>query len=50
MTDTEDDVREFASVQPTVARAWIDSADGRKLFVRAEVTDSDGNVISEPVG
>lgn len=36
--------------EPLQARAWIDSIDGRKLFVRAEMTDSDGNVLSEANG
>jgi acyl-coenzyme A thioesterase PaaI-like protein len=35
---------------PLTARAWIDSIDGRKLFVRAEMTDGDGNVLSEANG
>jgi hypothetical protein len=54
VTDTEDDIREFRRVTPTdvplVARAWIDSVDGRKLFVRATMTDSDRNVLSEASG
>jgi acyl-coenzyme A thioesterase PaaI-like protein len=36
--------------EPLQARAWIDLVDGRKLFVRAEMTDSDGNVLSEANG
>jgi acyl-coenzyme A thioesterase PaaI-like protein len=36
--------------QPLVARAWIDDVDGRKQFVRATMTDSDGNVLSEANG
>lgn len=36
--------------EPLQARAWIDSIDGRKLFVRAEMADSDGNVLSEANG
>ncbi|MCV6980764.1 PaaI family thioesterase [Mycolicibacterium pulveris] len=35
---------------PLTARAWIDSVDGRKLFVRATMTDIDGNVLSEANG
>ncbi|OBA89867.1 thioesterase [Mycolicibacterium elephantis] len=35
---------------PLTARAWIDSVDGRKLFVRAAMTDIDGNVLSEANG
>ena len=35
---------------PLTARAWIDSVDGRKLFVRAEMTDAGGNVLSEANG
>lgn len=35
---------------PLTARAWIDSVEGRKLFVRAEMTDADGNVLSEANG
>ncbi|MEO3757077.1 PaaI family thioesterase [Mycobacterium sp. B14F4] len=35
---------------PLTARAWIDSVDGRKLFIRAEMTDADGNVLSEANG
>jgi acyl-coenzyme A thioesterase PaaI-like protein len=33
--------------EPLVARAWIDAVDGRKLFVRATMMDSGGNVLSE---
>jgi acyl-coenzyme A thioesterase PaaI-like protein len=36
--------------QPLVARAWIDSVEGRKLFVRAEMADAEGNVLSEANG
>ena len=36
--------------EPLVARAWIDSVDGRKAFVTATMTDSDGNVLSEANG
>jgi acyl-coenzyme A thioesterase PaaI-like protein len=36
--------------QPLVSRAWIDSVDGRKAFVRATMTDADGNVLSEASG
>jgi len=36
--------------EPLLARAWIDAVDGRKLFVRATMTDSDGNVLSEANG
>ncbi|OBI71002.1 PaaI family thioesterase [Mycobacterium sp. E740] len=35
---------------PLRARAWIDKAEGRKLFVRATMTDADGNVLSEASG
>ncbi|KUI16395.1 thioesterase [Mycolicibacterium acapulense] len=35
---------------PLEARAWIDSVEGRKLFVRAAMTDADGNVLSEANG
>jgi acyl-coenzyme A thioesterase PaaI-like protein len=35
---------------PLHARAWIDSVDGRKLFVRATMTDAGGNVLSEASG
>ncbi|BBY43462.1 thioesterase [Mycolicibacterium celeriflavum] len=35
---------------PLESRAWIDSVDGRKLFVRAVMTDLDGNVLSEANG
>jgi hypothetical protein len=33
-----------------VARAWIDAVEGRKLFVRATMTDLEGNVLSEANG
>jgi acyl-coenzyme A thioesterase PaaI-like protein len=36
--------------QPLVSRAWIDSLDGRKAFIRAAMTDPDGNVLSEANG
>ena len=36
--------------EPLVSRAWIDSVDGRKMVVRATMTDSDGNVLSEASG
>ena len=36
--------------QPLVSRAWIDSLDGRKAFIRAAMTDADGNVLSEANG
>ncbi|QZA15376.1 hypothetical protein H5U41_09035 [Mycolicibacterium holsaticum DSM 44478 = JCM 12374] len=36
--------------EPLTARAWIDSVDGRKLFLRATMSDSDGNVLSEANG
>ncbi|WP_326547419.1 PaaI family thioesterase [Mycolicibacterium sp. ND9-15] len=32
------------------ARAWIDSVEGRKLFVRAVMSDAEGNVLSEANG
>ncbi|MCV7279848.1 PaaI family thioesterase [Mycolicibacterium flavescens] len=35
---------------PLRSRAWIDEVDGRKLFVRATMTDADGNVLSEANG
>lgn len=35
---------------PLESRAWIDSVDGRKLFVRAAMTDLAGNVLSEANG
>lgn len=35
---------------PLQSRAWIDGVDGRKLFVRATMTDADGNVLSEANG
>jgi acyl-coenzyme A thioesterase PaaI-like protein len=35
---------------PLVSRAWIDNIDGRKLFVRAVMTDLGGNVLSEASG
>jgi hypothetical protein len=36
--------------EPLLSRAWIDYVDGRKLFVRAAMTDADGNVLSEASG
>ena len=36
--------------EPLEARAWIDSAEGRKMVVRATMSDSDGNVLSEANG
>ena len=36
--------------EPLVSRAWIDSVEGRKMVVRATMTDSDGNVLSEANG
>jgi acyl-coenzyme A thioesterase PaaI-like protein len=36
--------------EPLVSKAWIDSIDGRKAFVRATMSDSDGNVLSEAEG
>ena len=36
--------------EPLVARAWIDAVEGRKLFVRASMADSQGNVLSEANG
>ena len=33
-----------------MSHAWIDSIDGRKLFVRATTSDSEGNVLSEANG
>jgi acyl-coenzyme A thioesterase PaaI-like protein len=36
--------------QPLVSRAWIQSQEGRKLFVRAAMTDADGHVLSEAEG
>jgi len=36
--------------EPLVARAWIDSVEGRKMVVRATMTDSAGNVLSEANG
>jgi hypothetical protein len=35
---------------PLRARAWIDRVDGRKQFIRATMTDGDGNVLSEGDG
>jgi len=37
-------------MEPLVSRAWIDSVEGRKMVVRATMTDSDGNVLSEANG
>jgi hypothetical protein len=39
-----------ATDEPLLSRAWIDSVDGRKLFVKATMTDVDGNVLSEASG
>lgn len=36
--------------EPLVSRASIERVDGRKLFVRAAMTDVDGNVLSEANG
>ena len=36
--------------EPLVSRARIDPIDGRKAFIRATMTDSDGNVLSEANG
>jgi acyl-coenzyme A thioesterase PaaI-like protein len=36
--------------EPLVSRASIDSVEGRKMVVRATMTDSDGNVLSEANG
>jgi len=36
--------------QPLQSRAWIESVEGRKLLVRAAMTDADGNVLSEAEG
>lgn len=36
--------------QPLMSRAWIHSVEGRKLVVRAAMTDADGNVLSEAEG
>jgi len=36
--------------EPLLSRAWVDSVEGRKMFVRAEMTDTDGNVLSEAKG
>jgi acyl-coenzyme A thioesterase PaaI-like protein len=45
------DYRRITPTDETLAsRAWIESVDGRKLFVRAEMTDPDGNVLSEASG
>jgi acyl-coenzyme A thioesterase PaaI-like protein len=45
---------DYRRVTPTdhllTSRAWIDAVDGRKLFVRAAMTDADGNVLSEANG
>jgi len=38
----------FPEMEPL--RAWIDSVEGRKMVVRATMTDSDGNVLSEANG
>jgi acyl-coenzyme A thioesterase PaaI-like protein len=45
------DYRKITSTdEPLVSRAWIESVDGRKALVRATMTDSDGNVLSEAKG
>jgi hypothetical protein len=45
------DYRKIAPTDdPLVSRAWIDSVDGRKAFIRAKMTDSDDNVLSEASG
>ena len=44
--DTEDDIREFARITP----AWINPVQGRKVVLRATMTDPDGNVLSETNG
>jgi acyl-coenzyme A thioesterase PaaI-like protein len=36
--------------EPLLARAWIDSVEGRKMVVRATMTDADDNVLSEASG
>jgi acyl-coenzyme A thioesterase PaaI-like protein len=36
--------------EPLVSRAWVDSVEGRKMVVRATMTDADGNVLSEASG
>jgi acyl-coenzyme A thioesterase PaaI-like protein len=36
--------------EPLMSRAWIDSVEGRKMVVRATMTDSNGNVLSEANG
>src|SRR5262249_50426253 len=36
--------------EPLLSRAWIDHVDGRKLYVRAAMTDAEGNVLSEANG
>ena len=36
--------------EPLVSRAAIDSVEGRKMVVRATMTHSDGNVLSEANG
>jgi acyl-coenzyme A thioesterase PaaI-like protein len=45
---------DYRRITPTdvdlTARAWIHQVEGRKLFVRAEMTDGDGNVLSEAEG
>ncbi|EKF25202.1 thioesterase superfamily protein [Mycolicibacterium hassiacum DSM 44199] len=35
---------------PLQARAWVERIEGRKLFVRAAMTDADGHVLSEANG
>jgi hypothetical protein len=36
--------------EPLVSRAWIDTVDGRKAFIRPTMADGDGNVLSEANG
>jgi acyl-coenzyme A thioesterase PaaI-like protein len=36
--------------EPLVSRAWIESVDGRKMFVKATMPDAHGNVLSEASG
>jgi acyl-coenzyme A thioesterase PaaI-like protein len=36
--------------EPLVARAWVDSVEGRKMVVMARMTDADGHVLSEASG
>jgi acyl-coenzyme A thioesterase PaaI-like protein len=45
---------DYRKITPTdqtlVSRAWVHSVNGRKLFVRAAMTDPEGNVLSEASG